>query len=85
MNLGNFLLLISTLLVAVSFTHGFETWELDLFDVVEEVNANFYETFGLKPDCSGKELKKTFRKLSLQWHPDRNQEPGAEKMFRNVS
>lgn len=84
MNLGTFLLLISTLLAGVSLTYGFETWELDLFDIVEEVNANFYEVFELKPDCTAKELKKTFRKLSLQWHPDRNQDPGAEKMFRNV-
>jgi len=85
MNLGKFFLLISILLVSVSFTYSFETWELDLFDVVEEVNANFYETLGLKPDCTAKELKKTFRQLSLQWHPDRNKEPEAEQMFRNVS
>lgn len=85
MILGNFVVLISTLLlVGVNLAEGFETWELDLFDVVEEVNGNFYQIFELEPDCTSGELKKKYRKLSLQWHPDRNQEPEAEQMFRNT-
>jgi hypothetical protein len=29
-------------------THGWESYELDLFDLVEEVNQNFYEFFEIQ-------------------------------------
>ena len=30
-------------------TRGWESYELDLFDLVEDVNQNFYEFFDIKP------------------------------------
>jgi len=34
--------------------------------------TNHYETLGLSKDASDVEIKKAYRKLSLQYHPDRN-------------
>ena len=46
-NLGNCLLLISILLVGIKVSHCWESYELDLFDLVEEIGQNFYEFLGI--------------------------------------
>jgi len=84
LNLGNCLLLISILLVGIKVSHCWESYELDLFDLVEEIGQNFYEFLGISQDSDSNELRKAYRKLSLLWHPDRNSEPDAEKKFRNI-
>lgn len=61
-----------------------ESYELDLFDLVEEVNQNFYEFMGISPNSEPNEIKKAYRKLSLQLHPDRNSDSDAETKFRYV-
>jgi curved DNA-binding protein len=47
---------------------------------------DYYETLGLKRDASEKEIKKAFRALAQQYHPDKN--PGdatAEQRFKEVN
>ena len=56
--------------------------ELDLFDLVEEVNANFYDYIGVSQDATEKEIKKAYRTLSKTWHPDRNSSENASENFR---
>lgn len=34
---------------------------------------NYYQTLGVHPTCSVVEIKKAFRKLALQYHPDKHQ------------
>lgn len=36
------------------------------------VIRDYYRTLGLKPDASAEEIKKVYRKLAMQYHPDRN-------------
>ena len=38
-------------------------------------NDKLYEVLGVKKDATETEIKKTFRKLALQHHPDRGGDP----------
>lgn len=55
-----------------------------MYDLIEEVNQNFYELFGLEPTATTQEVKKAYRKMSLEWHPDRNSAENAADKFRQV-
>ncbi|XP_052094861.1 uncharacterized protein F54F2.9-like [Mytilus californianus] len=74
------LLFLSHLWIAESW----DTDDLELFDLVEEVNRNFYEVLGVDQAASSSEIRKAYRKLSLQLHPDKNKEPDAEAKFRQL-
>lgn len=58
--------------------------DLEVFDVVEEVNQNFYELMGIPQNANSSDIKKAFRRLSLQLHPDKNSAEDAEIKFRNL-
>ena len=47
--------------------------------------VEYYEFLGVSRDCSDQELKTAYRKLAMQYHPDRNPAPEAEEMFKQAS
>ena len=45
---------------------------------------DYYEVLGV-PKAGKDEIKSAYRKLALQYHPDRNKSAGAEEKFKEIS
>lgn len=46
---------------------------------------DYYKTLGLARDAAAEEIKRAYRKLAQQWHPDRNKDEGAAEKFSQVN
>jgi curved DNA-binding protein len=46
---------------------------------------DYYETLGVARDASTEDIRKAYRKLARENHPDVNKDPGADDRFKEIS
>jgi curved DNA-binding protein len=47
---------------------------------------DYYKTLGVERNASAEDIKKTFRKLAMKYHPDRNKgDKAAEEKFKDIN
>jgi curved DNA-binding protein len=46
---------------------------------------DYYETLGVPRDASTEDIRKAYRKLARENHPDVNKDPGADDRFKEIS
>src|SRR5215207_9199920 len=46
---------------------------------------NLYAVLGVGRDASDAEIKRAFRRLAQQWHPDVNRDSGADLRFKEIN
>lgn len=46
---------------------------------------NYYEILQVSPDASAADIKRAYRALSLEWHPDRNASPEAHSKIQAIN
>ncbi|XP_058153861.1 dnaJ homolog subfamily C member 1 [Dasypus novemcinctus] len=77
-------LVLVLVLAAAGQVRAWDSGDLEMFDLVEEVQLNFYQFLGVQQDASSADIRKAYRKLSLTLHPDKSKDENAETQFRQL-
>lgn len=49
------------------------------------MDKKYYDTLNIPTTSSLDDIKKAYKKLAMEWHPDKNQDVGAIDKFREIS
>lgn len=71
-------------MLSCAAAHGWGSDDMEVFDLVEEVNENFYALMQINQNATNQEIKRAFRTLSVVLHPDKNDAEDANIKFRNL-
>lgn len=58
---------------------------LMLYASVESKSLDPYKVLGVEKDANQRQIQKAFHKLSLQYHPDKNKNKGAQEKFAEIN
>lgn len=48
-------------------------------------SSDYYDILSVSKDANEEEIKKSYRKLALKYHPDKNDTPGTAEAFKRIS
>ena len=52
---------------------------------VSTAYKDYYEILGVEKSADAKEIKKAYRKLAREYHPDVSKDPDAEERFKEIA
>ena len=56
-----------------------------LFSTTVRAEEDYYKLLGVSRTASEREIKKAFRKLAIQYHPDKNPDAQAKEKFTEIA
>lgn len=63
-----------------------DDYTLEQLEAVKNIKKckDYYEILGVSKEATEADLKKQYKKLALQFHPDKNRAPGASEAFKAI-
>jgi DnaJ-class molecular chaperone len=46
---------------------------------------DYYQLLGVQRTASATEIKQAYRQLAVRYHPDKNDDPGVENLFKQIT
>lgn len=57
------------------------------YEIVQKIKKckNYYDVLGIDKNATDQDIRKAYKKLALQLHPDKNHAPGSSEAFKAIS